>query len=197
MNKREFLARLRNGLSGMPQEDVEERLLFYSEMIDDRMEEGLSEAEAVAAIGTVNDVVSQILMDTPLTKLVKGKIKPERSMRSWEIVLLALGLPVWLPLLIAAFAVILAACIVVWAVVISLWAVEASLWAGTLGGVISAFTIRGNGTRGIVMFSASLCCAGLSIFLFFGCKAVTRGIFQLTKRAALWFKFLFVGREAA
>ena len=197
MNKQEFLARLRNGLSGMPQDDIEERLIFYSEMIDDRMEEGLSETEAVGSIGTVDDVVSQILTDTPLTSLVKETIKPGRSMRSWEIVLLVLGFPVWFPLLIAAFAVILAVYIVVWSVAISLWAVEVSFLAGTLGGVISAFIIQGDWLRRIVMFSVGLCCAGLSIFLFFGCKAVTKGILKLTKRAALWFKSLFVGKEAA
>lgn len=47
MNKQEFLVKLRKGLSGLPKEDIEERLTFYSEMIDDRMEEGLSEEEAV------------------------------------------------------------------------------------------------------------------------------------------------------
>ncbi len=197
MNKRDFLARLRNGLSGMPQDDIEERLIFYSEMIDDRMEEGLSEAEAVKSIGTVDDVVSQILTDTPITSLVKEKVKPGRSMRSWEIVLLVLGFPVWFPLLIAAVAVILAVYIVVWSAVISLWAVEVSFWAGTLGGVISAFAVQGNGIREIVMFSIGLCCAGLSIYLFFGCKAVTKGTLKLTKWAALWFKSLFVGKEAA
>ncbi len=197
INKQEFLARLRNGLSGMPRDDIEERLIFYSEMIDDRMEEGLSETEAVGAIGTVDDVISQILTDTPLTRLVKEKIKPGRSMRSWEIVLLVLGFPIWLPLLSAAFAVILAVYIVVWSAVISLWALEASLLAGALGGVISAFTVQDNVLSGISMLSAGLCCAGLSIFIFFGCKAVTKGILRLTKRAALWFKSLFVGREAA
>lgn len=195
MNKQEFLAQLRKGLSGMSQDDIEERLIFYSEMIDDRMEEGLSEIEAVSAIGTVNDVVSQILKETPLTKLVKEKIKPNRSLRLWEIVLLILGFP----LLVAAFSVILATYIVVWSVVVSLWATEVSFWAGALGGVISAavFTIRGNGLTGLVMLSAGLCCAGLSIFLFFGCKAATKGILWLTKKAALWVKSLFVGKEAA
>ncbi len=197
MNKREFLARLRRGLSGIPRDDIEERLIFYSEMIDDRMEEGLSETEAVASIGTVDEVVSQILADTPLTRPVNEKTRPGRHMRAWEIVLLVLGFPVWLPLLIAAFAVILAVFIVIWSAVISLWAVEASLCAGALGGAISALTAQGNGNRGIVMLSVGLCCAGLTIFLFFGCKAVTKGSFKLTKGAALRFKSLFVGREAA
>ncbi len=199
MNKQEFLARLRRGLSGIPQDDIEERIIFYSEMIDDRMEEGVSETEAVRSIGTVDEVVSQILTDMPLTRLVKEKNKPGRSMRAWEIVLLVLGFPVWLPLLIAAFAVILAAYIVGWSAVVSLWAVEASFWAAALGGAVSAaaLAVRGGGLRGIAMLSVCFCCAGLSIFLFFGCKAVTKGILRLTKWAALRFKSMFVGREAA
>lgn len=195
MNKREFLAQLRLGLSGLPQDDIEERLIFYSEMIDDRMEEGLSETEAVGSIGTVDDVVSQILTDAPPTGPAEEKNKPGRSMRPWEITLLVLGFPVWLPLLIAAFAVLLAVYVVLWSVVLSLWAAEVSLWAVALSGAVMVFTAHGPG--GVVMLSAGLCCAGLSILLFFGCRAVTKGILKLTKGAALWFKSLFVGKEAA
>ena len=43
MRKWEFLSTLKNRLSGFPKQEVEERLNFYSEMIDDRMEEGLNE----------------------------------------------------------------------------------------------------------------------------------------------------------
>ena len=38
MTKQEFLARLREGLRGLPEADIEERLTFYGEMLDDRME---------------------------------------------------------------------------------------------------------------------------------------------------------------
>ena len=37
MLKTEFLTELQNGLSGLPQADIDERLSFYSEMIDDRI----------------------------------------------------------------------------------------------------------------------------------------------------------------
>ena len=47
MSKQEFLAQLRKGLSGLPKEDLEERLTFYSEMIDDRIDDGMAEEEAV------------------------------------------------------------------------------------------------------------------------------------------------------
>ena len=88
MTKQEFLVDLGLGLSCLPQEDAEERLSFYSEMIDDRIEEGLSEEEAVREMGAVDGIVSQIVAEVPLSKLVKKKIKPKRRLRAWEIVLL-------------------------------------------------------------------------------------------------------------
>lgn len=197
MNKQEFFVELRKGLTGLPQKDVEERVSFYSEMIDDRIEEGLSESEAVTAIGSVSDVIAQILDEIPLTKLVKEKVKPNRRFKAWEIALLVLGSPIWLSLLIAAFIVILSVYIVIWSLVISLWAIETSLAACALGGVVAAgiIAVQGNGLTGIAMLGAGAFCAGLSIFLFFGCKAFTKGTLVLTKKIALGIKGMFVGKE--
>ena len=199
MSKVEFLARLREGLSGLPQEDIAARLSFYSEMIDDRMEEGLSEEEAVSAAGSVDEIVSQAVAEIPLTTLVKERIKPKKRMRGWELTLLILGFPLWLPLVAAAFAVVLSLYISFWAVIVSLWAVFASLaccfLAGIITGVGSIFT--GNGLMGGAMIGIGIFCAGLSVFAFFGCKAATKGAALLTKQFALWLKNCFWRREEA
>ena len=68
MNKIEFLDQLRSSLSGIPQDDIDERVAFYNEMIDDKMEEGCSEQKAVEAMGSVDDSVAQIISETPFTK---------------------------------------------------------------------------------------------------------------------------------
>lgn len=47
MTKIKFLLSPHNKLAGLPQDEVEERLNFYSEMIEDRIEEGLSEEKTV------------------------------------------------------------------------------------------------------------------------------------------------------
>ena len=197
MNKEDFLLQLQSGLSGLPQDDIDERIAFYSEMIDDRIEEGLSEEEAVAAAGTVDDIVSQTVADIPLYKLVKEKTKNKRGLRAWEIVLIILGFPVLFPLLIAAFCVLLSAYIVIWAVMISLWAVEASFIAGALGGIAAGivYICTGNTPQGFLLIGAALMLAGLSIFLFFGCVAATKGAAILTKKIALKIKSLFIGKE--
>lgn len=197
MYKQEFLSALKEKLSGLPQADIEERLTFYGEMIDDRMEEGLSEEEAVNAIGPVDEVVSQIVAETPLTKIVKEKIKPKRKMRAWEIVLLILGFPLWFPLLVAAAAVLFSLYVVLWSLLISLWAVELALWAsalacavGSIGLFITKQPIPAFGALG-----AALILASLSIFLFFGCKTASKGIVKLTKKIAVGIKSLFIGKE--
>lgn len=77
MNKQEFLTELRAKLSGLPTDDVEERLSFYGEMIDDRTEEGVTEEQAVEEMGSVDQIASQIISEVPLTKIVREKIKPK------------------------------------------------------------------------------------------------------------------------
>ena len=108
MNKTEFLAALERALSGLPEQDVQERLSFYGELIDDRVEEGLSEEEAVKERGSVDEIAKQTLADIPLSRLVRERVKPKRALRAWEIVLLVLGFPLWFPLLLAAAVVVLA-----------------------------------------------------------------------------------------
>lgn len=199
MNRQEFLTQLRRGLHGLPQEDIDERLTFYREMIDDRVEEGLSEDEAVAEIGDVGEIVSQILADTPLTKLVKEKIKPKSPVKPWAVVLMILGFPLWFPILAAVAVIILSAYIVVWSVIISLWAVFASVIAIALGGVFSAayFALSGKVISSLAVLAASLICAGLAILAFFICFAVTKGVIWLTKKAAIGIKHMIVGKETS
>lgn len=194
MRKQEFINQLRKSLSGLPQSDIEERLSFYSEMIDDRMEEGLSEEEAVSAVGSVEEINSQIIADIPLAKLAKERVKGNLQLKTWEIVLLILGSPIWFFLGIAAVAVIFSLYIALWSVIISLWAVFVSFVGCFIGGLVAGILIACTGyvLPGIAVLAAGFICAGLSIFAFYGCKAVTRGFLLLTRKTAVWIKNCFM-----
>ena len=199
MTKLEFILALHDRLYGLPQDEVEEYLRFYTEMIEDRMEDGLLEEEAVAAVGTVDEIISQILADIPLAKIAKEKMKPQRRLKVWEIVLLALGSPIWFSLVIAAFTALFSLYVSLWSVVISLWACFVSLAACALAGALSCavFVIGGNGLTGIAMLGAGIVCAGLSVFMVYGCKAATKGTILLTKRFGVWMKRCFIKKEVA
>lgn len=190
MTKLQFLFALHEKLTGLPKAEVEERLNFYCEMIEDRMEEGLTEEEAVCAVGSAEEIAAQIAQAIQPAKAPKTQVKDKRKWKTWEIVLLILGSPLWASLLIAAAAVIFALYISLWAVIISLWAVFAALAASGFGCVAAGIgvIVSGNTASGLAMLGAGLVCAGLSVFAFPGCKAASRGTVLLTKKLATCFR---------
>lgn len=199
MTKNEFLAQLRDRLGGLPQEDIEEKLGFYSEMIDDKIEDGMSEDAAVAELGSTGEIASQIIGETPLSKIVREKIRPRGKMKTWQIVLIAVGSPVWASLLIALLAVIFSVYVSLWAIIVSLWAVFVSFIGGALMGIVSAIAnfVTGDTLMGVMMIGFTLTLAGLAIILFFCCRIATRAVVFLTKKLTLFIKRCFVRKEEA
>lgn len=199
MTKLEFLEELKKGLSGLPQEDIDERIDFYSEMIDDKIEEGILEADAIASIGDAQDIVSQIVAEAPIFKLVKERVKPKTKLKPLEIVVLAVGSPIWVSLLIAFLAVVLSLYISIWAVIISLWAVFVSFVAGGFGGIVggAVLSLTGNGASGLALMGASLVVLGVGILFFFVCKAATKYFLILTKKTVIWTKNHILRKEKA
>lgn len=196
MTKIEFVLSLHERLSALPKAEVKERLNFYGEMIDDRVEEGLSEEQAVASVGSVEEIADQI---TEEVRAAMEHTKKKKRLRAGEILLLVLGSPLWISLLVAAFAVVLSVYICLWSLIISLWAVFVSFAAAVLGGIVSGviFAIGGNLLKGVALLGVAILCLGLSILLYYGCKAATKGMTVLTKKAVLDIKNRFRRGEEA
>lgn len=182
MTKHEFLASLQKKLSPLPRNEVEEQLRFYTEMIEDRMEEGMAEEEAVAAVGPIDEITAQIASDIQPQKQQEEKQEKRRS--GGQLALLILGSPLWVPLLIAAFAVGLALYASLWAVIISLWAAFGSMVACGAAGLVAGLGmgLGGDHMSGLALAGASAVCLGLAIFLFFACKALTNATVRLTAK---------------
>ena len=72
--------------------------------------------------------------------------------------------------------------------IISLWSVFASLVGCSIGGMLACvkFVMFGNTAVGVAMLAAGIVCAGLSIFVFCGCAAVTKGVCKITKNTIIW-----------
>ena len=110
MNKIEFLAAVSAKLDGLAPADVREQIGFLSEMIDDRMEEGITEAEAVAAVGAPDEVAARILADLPFATVTDLPTPPKKR-SVLRTVLLAATSPIWASLLFAF--IITAFCLIV------------------------------------------------------------------------------------
>lgn len=198
MNKLEFLEAIRARIvSCLPEAEVAKTLDYYAEMIDDRMEENLSEQEAVAEMGTMDEIVAQILLDAPLSVLVKESVKPNRSLRVWEMILLILGFPIWGSLLLTGVCILLALLLTLGSVLISLYAILVSLWAGSLGCILLTFIqlFTREYLLSMTTCGAGLFLAGISIPTFFGCNAAARGCFRLCRSLLRSVKKLFVRRK--
>jgi len=209
MNKREFLAALKKALKGLPKGEKEERLAFYSEMIDDRMEDGLPEGEAVAEIGSVEEIAAQIREELSAGKSVGEKNRPDKRRSAWVIVLLVLGAPVWLPLLLAAAAVALAllialaaialaALIVLWALALSLYAVALSLAVSAVACVPAAVIefVGGNVPGALFLLGAGLVCGGAAALLLPAINRLAKIMLRLTGRMLRGIGKCFTRRRA-
>lgn len=197
MDKQVFLSTLKSKLSGLPKQEVEDNLLFYSEMIDDKIEDGDSLEKAISDIGSIDEIAEQIIKDIPLRKIIKERMKPKRRLNAWYIVLLSLGSPIWLSLIVAFIAVLFSLYASLWAVMLSISAIFISFaligLVGPLTGVFSIF--KSDLASGMFIVSISLVCGGISIFLFFGWKITIKAMWFFTKKISLGIKKIFIKKE--
>ena len=192
MMKKMFLDRLRVRLSHLSKEEQDERIAFYSEMIDDRIEDGVTEEEAVKAITSVDEITKEVIIDfegmnskNTIKEKVTALVKDKKN--TGNILLIVLGFPVWFPLLVLLFALALSLYVVGCAVIISLWAVVVALGASFIGGTILGIIYLFQGASAMLL-GLSIACGGLAIFSFFGLKELTKLYCVFTKKIISWIR---------
>ena len=188
MKKTEFLARLRQKLFILPQRELEDTLEYYSEMIDDYIENGCTPEEAVAKMGGVENVAAQVLAGTQTPVSQTDGVKKQKK-GGTMILLLILGFPLWFPLLVAAFCILLALAVVVATLAMVVpWSLVVSFGASALGLLIATPIICvGEGIPAMILtLGAALMLGALCIFcLWVGLR--------LTKLAAKGIAAMFKG----
>lgn len=197
MKKTEFLEQLRSRLGQLPPRDVDATLEYYSEMIDDYIESGYSPDAAVAKMGGVDSVAAQILAGarSPVYASHVAQ-KPKRSgLVMW---LLILGFPVWLPLLITAFAVLLTLAIVIATLAMVVpWSLVVSFGASALGLLIATpIILMGEGiAAAVLVLGAALVLGALCIFcLWVGLRLTKLGAKGIAAMFSGSFKLFFERR---
>lgn len=183
MTKARFLSELRKSLSHLPKSEIEERVAFYREMIDDRIEDGISEEEAVDEIRSEEN-------GTRIGEKQKGEasehpvpVVKRKKANTLLIIFAALGSPIWVSLLIATLAVAFSLTAAMWAVVISAWAVFITFSAVAVVGICAGvINLTQNVGTGIATVSLSLASAGFAILTFFGALYLTKLCIFITAR---------------
>ncbi len=182
----ELTSRLR--AHGLIEEEISCSAEYYAEAIDDRMEDGTDEESAVAALGDLDEIVRQILIDLPLGSFIKSKFRQQkeksRSASRFTLVMTILGAPLWIPLLITAVAVILSVYVSILAVIISLFATVIALITSSaisipVAGLVISETVPG----AIGILGAALLLMGIGILMILPAKLAAKGLWKIT----LWF----------
>lgn len=180
VNKMQFLRAVREKTVYLPLSEVNRLLEYFNEMIDEAMEEGLSEEEAVDRLGTWEEICAQIEefrtsepqpieaikeepAKEPQNPIPEKKPKKRLSLPMWAVVLLILTSPIWgaivLSLGIAVFAVVASLVVIGGALVISLFAVVLSLAVVGVVGIPAGVVLLA--TSGIAPFLLTI---GMSFF---------------------------------
>lgn len=192
MNKTEFLDALRRELGKLPYYEVEQSLAFYAEMIDDRVEDGMSEQDAVAGLGSVHVIAAQIIAETP--PIPKAIAKANTGSRTLNIVLLAVFSPIWVTIALALVLAVFMVYISIWAVIVSLWVVVGTLLICLPLGIfgLAWLWLTGYPLSGAWLLGCCLMATGLGLFSWFGVLAATKGLIKLTRTFGRWVKSRFV-----
>ena len=183
MTRDEFLGRLGELLACLPAEQVEETKAFYAEAIADRMEDGMSEEEAVAAMGTPGEVAEATLDDLPAVPRAIARTRRRSTALLW--VLTIVGSPVWVPLLVAFAAVAVTVYICIWVLALCVWIIAGALGSAGIAELLFA-------ACGITIghFPYVLASAGMGLAFLGGALLVGAGAWEASKQiarlSALW-----------
>ena len=92
MSKTEFIEQLRSALNGLSEEDLKKSVDYYEEMIDDRIEDGIPEEEAVSGLGSIDEIKNKI------SEIISSF---ENKQLDLELLLYTFRITAWMPMIFA------------------------------------------------------------------------------------------------
>ena len=164
MNRIQFIEKLANKLSDLPENELKETIDYYYEIIDDKVSEGMSEEEAINSLGSIEEIVNSIIPN----QFTDTTINHNKKQSNWKTIFVSSTAIIWVPVLISLIAAI-------FAIYVSLWAVVISLGVSSLATLVSSLiSIYGfidlfNGSigSGLTYISMGIGSIGLSFILYF------------------------------
>lgn len=183
MTRDEFLGRLGELLACLPADQVRETQEFYAEAIADRMEDGMGEEEAVAAMGAPGKVAEAVLDDLPAVPRAIARTRRRSTTLLW--VLTIVGSPVWVPLLLAFAAVAVTVYVCIWVLALCVWIVAVALGSAGIAELVFAAcgVVIGHVPYALASAGMGLGLVGVALFVGAGAWAVSR---QIARLSALW-----------
>ncbi|MBQ1327220.1 MAG: DUF1700 domain-containing protein [Eubacterium sp.] len=189
MNKTEFMKVLSDKLHGLPKDDYDDAINYYTEFfmdgdIDD-------DTDVIPIVGTPENIARKILDDALVSQIKsekaesnintdQGKERENNSSLSktiWLIILSIFAAPIAFPVAIAAVAVVFSLAIACFAVLFSIVIASfAVIVSGVL--IIPGIFFAGQFAQGLVILGIALIALSLGIVLFYGALKLCRVVFS-------------------
>ena len=193
MTKTEFLIALEAKLGVLPAAEIEKSTSYYSEIIDDMTEDGLSEEEATASLEDVDAVAQKIIYDTPLPVLIKSRFKFKKS--TLNKILLIAGSPIWAVLLLVFCILVLVFYIVIWTLIFVLYIVDFSFALSGVVAILGSPFYFSNPYSGAFLLGSGFVLAALSVFAFPLAVNCSKWLVEFTVYISKKIKSFFIRKE--
>lgn len=195
MRRDEFLKELARELEGLTAEQVAEAVSFHAEAIDDRIEAGMPEEEAVAAMGSPREAAAGVLDGLPPVPRAIARTRRLGTVVPW--VLAIIGSPIWIGFGLAFLGVALGVYVSIWALALAVWALAGACLAGALVSLLLAAcgVAIGHAPFVLAMAGSGLACAGAALLVGFGAWKASALIVRLSLRWVRWVLSPFIGKR--
>ena|GEM_PF-216938 len=191
MTRSEFLWSLNNALAGLPQSEVQRVTEYYDELFNEALEEGKTEEEICAGLGSPDDIAGRVRAELAF---IRAEQKPTpKSMNAVLWVLIGiLALPVGLPLGVGALSILFGMFATVFALVFALGAVVFAFGVVGLALIVAGIAVIAGGGLwfGIALIGAAFFIIGLSMLGGVGAshamRAMIRGVVKGSRAIYTW-----------
>ncbi|MDH6364624.1 putative membrane protein [Enterococcus sp. PF1-24] len=166
--------------------EIHQLINYYDEIIQDLMEDGYSEKEAVAKLGSPKKLAKEA------AGIQEVEIDIPRRMSTWVLVLLVIGFPIWGSLLIAFVAVIASFYLVLWCIPFStgLTGVVCTI-CGAAAAVLSPLLMADTLYLGTMQLGAGAAFFGIGILLLILTFSISGSFLRITKKTFAGLKHAF------
>ena len=199
MTKRQFFDALSERLRALPKEELNRTITYYNEIIEDYIEDGMSEAQAVAQLEPVDVIASRILHEEQDGVVAEQLTKQRKKAPVWLVVVLAVvGFPIWFSLLMVGISIVFSVLATLFSIMIALMCIPVGLAGVTVGGICLSpvFLATGNVPKGLVLLGGGLVCAALTLLAIWAVYYLVKGLWHLIRWIVRKITGLFSKRKA-
>lgn len=187
--RNEFFTQLGQELYSLPHEDRQRFLAYYVEILEDYLENGSTEQEALEKMGSPQAIAREIQEETQASqeKEVPPSQPSQRTKFSAMRIVALVTLPFWGTLLLCAATFLLCLIIVIWCLPLITGALALS---GVLIGIVSLIgaplLLSGSTAVGVIQLGLGIAMLGLALLMGVAAVQSARGCAALTKRLVDW-----------